>query len=199
MKKSFLALATLCVASVYGQTNEGNWVLNARTSLNFNQVTRKLDNGLNTLNNHRISNTNLAISGGYFIANNFALGTTFEYARTMTEESNGDELTNSRLAFVPSALAYINLGNSNFKPFLSAGLGYGRSNTKYVNYTSKESEQKQENGGLLWVLGGGVSYFVSERLSVSFDYRYTCFGYKVQDVKVREKGPGLGLGIGLHF
>ncbi|MRJ08931.1 hypothetical protein EDL99_08670 [Ornithobacterium rhinotracheale] len=82
---------------------------------------------------------------------------------------------------------------------MSAGLGYGRSNTKYVNYTSKESEQKQENGGLLWVLGGGVSYFVSERLSVSFDYRYTCFGYKVQDVKVREKGPGLGLGIGLHF
>ncbi|MRJ08930.1 hypothetical protein EDL99_08665 [Ornithobacterium rhinotracheale] len=114
MKKSFLALATLCFASVYGQTNEGNWMLNARTSLNFNQVTRKLDNGLSTLNNHRISNTNLALSGGYFIANNFALGTTFEYARTMTEESNGDEFTNSRLAFVPSALAYINLGNSNF-------------------------------------------------------------------------------------
>ncbi|MCK0204709.1 hypothetical protein [Ornithobacterium rhinotracheale] len=77
MKKLFFALATLCVASVYGQTNEGNWVLNARTSLNFNQVTRKLDNGLNTLNNHRISNTNLEISGGYFIANNFALGTFF--------------------------------------------------------------------------------------------------------------------------
>lgn len=81
------------------------------------------------------------------------------------------------------ANAYMDFQTNSFiKPFISAGLGYGNSKLSY-NYSGYDIDSggaydaaSWKKNNLIWSVGGGLSFDITENIAVDAQYRYTDYG-----------------------
>lgn len=66
----------------------------------------------------------------------------------------------------------INLSNSAVTPYLMAGIGVSRSETKKLNWASSIEEKGKTVNQFAWQAGAGVTFALSDRCSFDLGYRY---------------------------
>ncbi len=173
MKK--LLFAFICVfgiGTVFAQTEKGKGFFAGSTSLNY--VNTKLEFG----NQEQKTDVfNLALEGGTFIADNFALAVSIG----VTKQSQ-DDYDMSSYTLMPVLKWYLNLDDSN-KLFLLGGLGYGNMDA-----------DGDGAGGVAYMCGGGIAFFLSKSidLEISVGSMHNEYG---DDLEQNSLGVNLGLGI----
>ncbi len=175
MKKAlFVIIFILSIGTVFSQTEKGKGFFAGSTSLNY--VNTKLEFG----NEEQESDVfNLALEGGTFIADNFALAVSIG----VTKQSQ-DDYDVSSYTLMPVLKWYLNLDGSN-KLFLQGGLGYGNMDV-----------DGEGNGGAAYMFGGGIAFFLSKSidLEISVGSLHNEFGDKV-----KQNSLGVNLGLGIFF
>lgn len=74
-----------------------------------------------------------------------------------------------------------------FTPYIGGGLGYAHVKTK-VSLPDNGISQSSSDGNLAWQLGAGVSYTLTDNISIDAGYRYTDYG-SVKDSFQRNVEP----------
>lgn len=82
--------------------------------------------------------------------------------------------------------------DSDWTPYVGAGIGYARvkANNNFYDYNSgSNSSLSKSSGNFAWNLTAGVSYDVTENLSIDASYRYMDYGKaKASDTGFRTQG-----------
>lgn len=141
MDKRILFLATLVVLclAASAQTEKGDWMVGGNINLRTNK------------NNSLVA---ILPSAGYFFANNFVAGASFN----LSFEKTGDAKSNTQ-AVGPFARYYFNLKSSDFKPFLHAEWNIGNINTT-VPFS------KTSNTTSNFLLGAGGAFFINSNVAL---------------------------------
>jgi len=116
---------------------------------------------------------------GYGFNNNFRLEGEVVY-----QANDLDKITVSNIASVvmsgdTSSLAFLLNGyydfvnDSNFTPFISAGIGYAQVNIDNMNYVgSGVPDYDDDDKVFAYQIGAGIGYAVSEKTTLDLKYRY---------------------------
>jgi len=141
MDKRILFLATMIVLSLAAsaQTEKGDWMVGGNFTIRTNK------------NNSLVA---ILPSAGYFFANNFVAGASFN----LSFEKTGDTKTNTQ-AVGPFARYYFNLKSPAFKPFLHAEWNIGNVNTT-LPFT------KTSNTTSNFLLGAGGAFFINSNVAL---------------------------------
>jgi len=174
----------LCLSlSVLGQTEKGKTLVGADTkfSININPDSDR-------------TSFELGLQLGGFVANNFAIGV--EAAMSTDKVKQKDEkLGTETYAIAPFARYYF--GINKIKPFVHATIGVGTTKSKYNGF-SGIAESKSSL--LLYELGGGVAFFLNDKISVNLNLGYSEVFMKAENAdKYSTKISGIGSTIGLVF
>jgi hypothetical protein len=165
MKKIILLLCLAASTKAsFSQTDKGDFLVGGNLGFRTNSSS---------------SNFNLTPNVGYFFARHFAAGANL----TVNFEKEGNVKTTD-LGIGPFMRYYI--GESTFRPFLHASIGY-------LNSTYKYNDLKSTNNGFYTTLGLGYAAFISQ--SVAFEglaaYNYT-------DVSHAGSSNGFSLNFGFQ-
>jgi outer membrane protein W len=141
MDKRILFLSTMVVfgLAASAQTEKGDWMVGGNFTIRTNK------------NNSLVA---ILPSAGYFFANNFVAGASFN----LSFEKTGDAKTNTQ-SVGPFARYYFNLKSSDFKPFLHAEWNIGNVNTTLpLTKTSNTSSN--------FLLGAGGAFFINSNVAL---------------------------------
>lgn len=175
------------------QTEKGNFIIGASSSLDFTSSSIKLENDLTSTDSGNMTTFEFTPGAGYFIANNLAFGIMLSL-ESSSEKEDGDKYTETTTALFPFALLYF--GKSNVKPFVQAAFGPGWQKSGY--------EEKETQNITGYQLGGGLAVFVNQHVSLDFSLGYASASAKIKDGynvdwKVISKGIGGNVGFSIVF
>ena len=123
-----------------------------------------------------------------FFIDNLAIGITMDYSFLKIEE-----LKENSIIIGPMARYYI--GNSKFKPFIQAAVGFGR------NKTTDDNDEMSFNTTCL-DLNAGVAVFANKYVSLdlALGYLYTANTYKEDnDLKLIAEGLNISFGFSVYL
>jgi outer membrane protein len=193
----FAAIAVLSVVSVNAQVEKGNWWFGADAGLSLNSTSNTPEVNLDGNDfETKITFTEISFtpSANYFVIDNLSIGLDFSIASTKTKaefDDAEDESTTTSLGIIPNATYFF--GDSNFKPFLSAGVGY--------LYSGGEDDITKFSG--LALKGqGGLAYFVNNSVSVNFSVEYINANLKNKEddnFELKTNTFALGLGFAIFI
>jgi outer membrane protein len=222
MKKlSLLAiLSFFSIASA--QTEKGTFLINGATSLNFVSNTLKAKSDNLTSDISKIKTLDLSPGVSYFVLDNFAIGLEMGIKRNVNDESkrlihdpnfnfNNDlaylvdlKFIETTFTAIPNATYFFSKGK--IKPFVSAGLGYSRTqfekSTVYENIREELfliEKIKTKSSGLIWEASGGVLFLISPSIGFDVSLGYANYSYKNQDVKYISSAFGASAGINIFL
>lgn len=205
MKKLFL-VAVLSVfafstvnaqdeGSSSGPTEQGNFVLSGAAGLQFISSNIEIEYDGESLGDYTVNTFSFMPSFGYFVMDNFAVGLSANFS-TMTEKDDGNKYIVKSTMIIPSALYYFPVAGD-VKPLVQVGAGY-MSSTFEENYDGPGEVYKDKSSGLVINIGGGVSYFANDFVSINFGLSYTMANLKdSEDSESVTKQGNFGANIGL--
>lgn len=143
--KIILLFAVISFSSLsFGQINKGNWIVSGNSTL---QVSSSKVEGWGS------STTTVVFSPsvGYFVIDGLSVGIS---ANVLNSEGS------TIYSILPSASYYFQT-QSNVKPFMEIGIGYGG--------ISVDSESA---GGLALGAGAGIMYLINQNIGLNFGFQY---------------------------
>lgn len=143
--KIILLLAVISFSSLsFGQINKGNWVISGNSTLQVSSS--KIEGGGS-------SSTTVVFSPavGYFVTDGLSIGIS---ANVLNSEGS------TIYSILPSASYYFQT-QSNIKPFMEVGIGYGG--------LSVDSESV---GGLALGAGAGIMYLINQNIGLNLGFQY---------------------------
>ena len=198
MKKTKIAILIVLLTSInsFSQIQKGSFCIGASSGIGASFTTNSVENNNSSKDVANSNSFSINTQGGYTIANNLILGVelTFSYSNVSLKDSQS-ESTNSTYAIGPFIKYYFS--EKEFKPFLLAEYGFGNQYSKYENSFNK-SETEEKITAL--ILGGGVSYFITENigLELGINYTKTTFKSKINN-PTNNKSINSGIGTLLGF
>lgn len=150
-------------STTFGQTEKGAIYIGARSGLNASFTKSKLADGREAKNR----SFNISPTVQYYIINNLGLGLLLPYGYSSTKLGSDKNVTHN-FGVTPS-ITYL-FGENQLKPFISAEIGFGRSN---ITYTILGEPQKQKTSFIEYEAGGGISYFLKERIAMNLGIYYS--------------------------
>ena len=173
MKNSIyiLLLVTVSLSIATAQTERGRWTVGAQVG---NVSYRSSNSGPLSSRNTTVL---LAPSGGYFIANNVAVGASlpiyYGYYRSRyptTSSFTPAEIKNTQIGLAPFIRAYI--GSSKLRPFVNATVGFTQQWYSSTNFNTTNQVKNSDN---FFTYGGavGVAYFVNQNVSLDASLGYS--------------------------
>lgn len=145
------------------QTNKGNFILGASSSLEFSSFSVKMEHG----SNHKSNTLEITPRAGYFFANNLAIGVQPSVDKKV-QKIDGKKNTKTTTMIFPFALLYF--GKGTVKPFVQAAFGPGWNNYSY-------QEQEKLTG---FELGGGLAFFINPNVSFDMNLKYASVTNKLK-------------------
>ena len=171
MKK--LVIVMLCLfttASLKAQTESGNIFVGA--DLGFSNTKTEALNGNATFLYLRTSSINLRPQFGYFIADNFALGTSVDFQSTREEDIDGNLTLSNQTQLLPFARYYFPM-TEQFSIYGQGSIGVGFSKSEIIVNDATILEQ---DGFILSVgLSAGLAFFPTEKINVNLGFRVLNF------------------------
>ena len=169
MKKLGLLLIVLMTTiTIFGQTTKGNFVLSGATGLQFiSSSETSVYHGGDGIES-KISSFSFMPTFGYFIEDNIAIGLSGNISTQTVKYSFGKMKSNS-VVIMPTFLYYFPL-DGKIRPLVQAGFGYSSEKSPY---NSDYSVGNFKYSGAVVNLGGGISYFITEKTSINFGLSYT--------------------------
>jgi opacity protein-like surface antigen len=194
------------ISAAYGQTEKGNLFIGHQNLMELNFV----KNIYVTNSDADEKTTEYAITPifGFFLAKGIAVGIIPSY-RYFYEETFEHLLFSQKtnaISVTPFIRYYI--GNKKFKPFITGGIGYKYFKTIYTR-NLEPSEFSYSGSMVTYNLGGGLSYFIKDNISIDLglDYKYSRFTGKLRtsvdnvsenDTKVNELNSYVSLVFYFH-
>jgi outer membrane immunogenic protein len=190
MKKVLMSLAfTTLVWAASAQWDAGKIL--ATGGINFSTTTPKTEmkvgNNTTTADGIKTTDFGISLAGGYFIADNVAIGlgigldnSKSTYETTDTEYTYTDNI----FSVSPFARYYIPYSDQfSFFGQLSVGLGFGSSKDEVVSGSTTTTQESSLNVMMIG-LSPGFSYMMTER--VALEMRYGFLGYTSSTMKEEE-------------
>ena len=179
MKKIVFLIVTFCTISVNGQTEKGKLFIGAQSNFNFSSskyvTISSSSNHTNTYTSPTTNSFTFTPQIGYLVSNNFVLGLDFKLS---TSKIKGQD-SNGFYTISPFAKYYVLEGN--LKPFVKASLGLGSYFNNFQSYYEDPFThvyQKVTTKINTARVGGGLAYFVNEKISIEFNLDYFHDVYK---------------------
>lgn len=189
MKKLFLTL-TAAVALAFtanAQTEKGKLFLGGSVGYNYNKV-----NGTD----HSNQSFNIVPNVGYFISDNFAIGTGvgYRYGQYYTDGANDVDLKVKQGAFVVAPFARAYKGNEMFKFFgqLSVPMAFGNTKVDGTKVSSTTSFGAQ--------LSPGLAFFPHKNVGIELSVRGLYYGNdRIKDEATGSKQITNSFGLASDF
>jgi hypothetical protein len=167
MKKLLIAIiAFYSTSACFGQTDQGDFLVGGSFGFRTNK------------NN---SNFNFSPNGGYFVANNFAVG-----ANVLLNFSKDGDVKTSEIGLGPFVRYY--LGKTTVRPFLISSIGFTSTSTKSPGLP------KINPKGYYFLAGLGYAAFISDDLALE-----GIAGYNYTDYKNGSSFNGFSLNFGFQI
>ena len=196
LKVSYLLALLISISLLTGaQTEKGNYLIGASSSLDFSSLSMKWKTDYNSGDDGKINSLEFTPAVGYFLANNFAVGAGIGLSRTVEKEDN-DKYINSVFSILPFARYYF--GKKNVKPYLHGAVGPGWGKNK--NDRSFESTIEIDSDLFLYELGGGIAFFLNEKVSLDIGFGYVSARSKWEDLSKMDRentADGIATSIGV--
>lgn len=183
--KSILGICLImCLSmSVLGQTEKGKSLIGADTKFNLN-IEPETDR----------TTFELGLQLGGFIKDNLAIGA--EGVISTAKRKEDDEKIGSEIYAIAPFVRYY-LGKNKIKPFLHSSIGVGTTKSNYKGYSGIV---ESKSSLLLYELGGGVAFFLNDKISVNLNLGYSDILMKEENAdKYSTKVSGIGSTIGFVF
>lgn len=181
MRKIILLCVFALIASTgFSQTEKGKFLISGASNLSFMSNKTTIEGS----EDQKVDNLNLNASLGYFIAKNFALTGDFEYL--IQSQDDTDVTTNMMLG---GARAYIDLGKV-AKLYFQGGVGLLQIEVDNDSFSKPASDT-----GFAFGLGGGVSLFIKDYLSIDMGLSYK--KGSVEDIDM--SNAGFSAGFSFYF
>jgi hypothetical protein len=186
------------------QGEKGNILLGGQTNLSFSSITTSLKSNNVSSNYDKAKGFVFSPKFGYFVLKNLQIGIMIPLAISSNRgiSYDGDYKANS-FQLIPLVQKYF--GNKKVRPFIYAasGFGWGKAisrsqsdtfKTKYKTYTLKS--------------GGGVSFFINERISIDCNIGYSydtdsvdspTVGSTSYDHSIIQKGFNSEIGVNFYL
>ena len=197
LQKTALLLFTLFTITICGQTEKGNIFIGASSNLNtsFINYSSKSDNS-SKVEHGKGNSFSLSPKIGFLLIDNLVFGAGIDLGfGSFESQQGGGESKSTSLSFSPFTRYYFLEGE--FKPFLNAKYSFGSNKNTFINQNGNDSESKSSNNTL--ELGGGVSYFINEIISIELGINYTRNSAKQTDnnpANIRNITSGITSAIG---
>lgn len=180
---SFLVLTILTCSYLHAQplTQKGRFLIGTGGLLNFSSLGTTYKNGAYSNNDEKTKSFQISEQWGYFILNNCALGleVPYSYLKQKDEyEQNDYTYSMSSAGAVPYLRIYI--GKSKAKLFMHGGIGPGWGNRKYFGDFKKIINTRIK--ATYKELGGGLSVFLKDNVSLDFGLGYISVVSKYHDI-----------------
>jgi outer membrane protein len=166
------------------QTEKGNIVLGPE--FGFLNQTVEVDGA-----DEEITTTafNLKLTGGYFVADNLAVGLQFGTASSKVE-FDSDETSSSSTFIGPVAAYYISLSDDLYLP-VAAGVG--------LNFSNDDNGNEVKSSGIAFGLSAGLEYFLSENVGLKLTLGWNSASLEEEDelfeLDITEIVAGIGFNI----
>jgi outer membrane protein len=203
MNKTLVLIAALIVgvSNVFAQTQKGDFLLGAGTSLDFSFLSSQVS--MDSYDSDKVKNNSFEFTPrvGYFLSNNFVVGVDF-ITSNVTEKDDGDVYKSNTFAIGPFARLFI--GQKNIKPFIHAGFGFGKNNEEYNSSNVQYPDDKVKSDLTTYDVGGGVSFFLSPKVSLEVEISYgnatsKFKTYYNEDATNKVKGIASSIGFSIHL
>jgi len=186
MKKSIcpIVIAGLCCVTSISSArdiDQGTIEINGGLDLSISSAKLEPESGGRV----DIDTKTINLGGLYYVAQNFGLGFSWDYTSTDIESNNLSAETSTSI-FGPAALYNVSINEDMSLRFLGAFL-----------ISSSDADYSGSNDGFGWGLGGGLSYFISDHVSVNGTVQYVYLKLEDDDTGVDMDSNGFGAGIGL--
>jgi outer membrane immunogenic protein len=190
MKKLLMSLAfATLVVTASAQWDAGKIL--ATGGINFSTTTPKTEvkigDNTTTMDGPTTTDFGIDVTGGYFIADNIAVGLGIGLAgSTISQEVDTTESTISHNIFgiAPFARYYIPYSDQfSFFGQFAIGVGFGKSKNEYTSGSTTTTNESSINMMMVGV-SPGFSYMMTER--VALEMRYGFFGYSSYTMKDEE-------------
>lgn len=203
MKRTLVLIAALIlgISNVFAQTQKGDFLLGAGTSLDFSFLSSQAST--ESYDSDKVKNKSFEFTPrvGYFPANNFVVGIDF-LTSNATEKEDGDEYKLNTFAIGPFARIYF--GQNNVKPFFHAGFGFGKNNEEYNASYAGYPDEKLKSDLTTYDVGGGISFFLTPKVAVELGISYgnatsKYKNYYNEDAKNKVNGIASSVGFSVHL
>ncbi len=190
MKKILLTVliaAGVTVCSI-AQTQKGKVFISGSSDLSLTSTTMTLEYDGEELGDADLSSFSFTPTVGYFVADGFALGLSFNI-----DNSKQDDVTSNSLLIGPMVRYYI--GSSNVKPFIQAGYYFG-------SQSEENDVEEVEAKASAWDIGAGAAMFINDFASIDFSLGYgggTFTNKEDEKTKLKVKGIAVNVGFSLYF
>lgn len=111
----------------------------------------------------------------------------YDFTRASIFFSGGPVVFKARQEWEASLRARLGYAMEGFTPYVTGGLAYGQFETKYSQVMLPFFVTDHDAWG--WTLGGGADVSVGERMSLSFEYRYSDYGSNGSGFPATPDGP----------
>ncbi|MBL7801124.1 MAG: hypothetical protein JNL95_10405 [Chitinophagales bacterium] len=160
MKKSLTSLLALFVLTGYAQIEKGTIAPAGSVSLSYKA---------NSKTDQKIFDFTLALSEGFFVANNFAIGPTVGYAVNSTKQKSGTTDLTQSFFIGPQLKYYVKIGNKAYVHFFGAMFGNFGS---FKQLSDPPNNTALSTRGAIWQLGTGLSIFLHPTIALSISPMY---------------------------
>lgn len=184
MKKLLLSLTAVCALALgaNAQTEKGTIILGGTASY---QSTKSDADGARSA-----QNLNLVPNAGYFVADNFALGTGvgYNYSKSATANPVGQ---NESVVVSPFGRYYVGLSDQ-FKFFGQASVPMEFGTVKPVDVNGNSGSKTGKSNSIGVALSPGFSYFPTKKVGIEFAFQGASYNrVKVKDANDNDiKGAG---------
>jgi outer membrane protein len=203
MKKTLVLIAALILGNltIFAQTQKGEFLLGAGTSLDFSFLSSQVST--ESYDSDKVKNNSFEFTPrvGYFLANNFVVGVDFLISNTK-EKEDGDEYKSNTFAIGPFTRLYF--GKDKIKPFLHAGLGFGKNTDEYNASYAGYSDDKVKANLTTYDFGVGVSFFLTPKVALEVGISYGNASLKYtnhynEDTTNKVKGIASSIGFSIYL
>lgn len=194
---ALIVLATAANAQTENNpTEKGNWVLGGSTSFHFNTVQPVIKSEGLSVDGTKTTNFTVTPSFGYFVIDNLAIGMDLELStHTIKAEASvtsSEEYKNTAFSAIPSVTYYFSTDSRAF-PYIGAGAGYASVKSMYGNV------ETQNDNFFVWRVKGGISYLITNDVSVDLGLNYNQLSTKINDTNPEQKIIAKNFGATLGF
>ena len=179
MKKLVLVsiFTILCNLTMRAQTEKGHFFFGADAGFSFSSM--KNDYGGPSYPNYEFKSTTFSItpSANYFIVNDLSLGLDLSFSTAKSESSfENAKYRSHSFSVVPTATYFFSSGK--FRPYLSAGAGYG---------FSKGNSDESKLNSTIFKGKGGIAYFFNSNVALNAGLEYRNSNYKNKNTDAENK------------
>lgn len=201
MKKLFL-LSLLVSQFAFSQTEKGKFIISGSTSTELSFGKTKMEAGTST-SEEKNTNFDIKPSFGYFVADNFFIGLSGLYDFNHSNENRSLVIKTTSVVLMPQ-VGYYFMPESKFRPFVVGGIGIANNKVDYKSNNSDPMFPGFNNitvklNGLALNLGGGVSYFVTDKISIDGQVSYNYIKLNEKDSDFTSKTSGVGFRVGFSI